>query len=217
MELSRFNSNSPGILNEYNAFKYSFENGTMKKQYFKTTCFTPEYLYLDKIRINLNAETINNTITIESKLIVNDIQQIISSLESLQSQSKEMNSQNINYIKILLENYEKENFNVLNDLIKPWHSKIHTGGLISIFGDYRKECVWIKVKDNSDFNTARFIPAPPEQIPELMNNWSILFKSKSEYPLLDALLLFYQFVTIHPWKMTQAAIPMIFILSCALE
>ena len=66
-------------------------------------------------------------------------------------------------------------------------------------GYYRKELVHIG-RPGSPVENATFIPAPPDLIPDLMNNWEFYINSTNEKdPLVQIAVAHYQFEAIHPF------------------
>ncbi|MBE9479607.1 MAG: Fic family protein [Chloroflexi bacterium] len=66
-------------------------------------------------------------------------------------------------------------------------------------GNFRREIVYIG-KPGAKIEDASFIPAPPEEIPELMKNWESYINSKKEKdPLIQIAIAHYQFEAIHPF------------------
>jgi Fic family protein len=66
-------------------------------------------------------------------------------------------------------------------------------------GNLRREIVYIG-KRGSKIDEASFIPAPPENIPELLKNWEAYINSKEEKdPLVQIAIAHYQFEAIHPF------------------
>jgi Fic family protein len=53
----------------------------------------------------------------------------------------------------------------------------------------------------NEYESAHFVPPPPEQVPPLMDNLVAFIAEPSQYgPLIDSAIIHYQFETIHPFE-----------------
>lgn len=86
-------------------------------------------------------------------------------------------------------------------LIREMHRRLLAGvrGRERMPGELRRTQNWVG-GGNSTIETARFVPPPPEELPELMADWERYAHAEVEVPLLvQNALLHYQFETLHPF------------------
>jgi Fic family protein len=86
-------------------------------------------------------------------------------------------------------------------LVRQMHARLLAGvrGRERMPGELRKSQNWIG-GGGSTIETARFVPPPPDELPELLTDWERFAHEDGGLPLLvqDA-LLHYQFETLHPF------------------
>jgi Fic family protein len=86
-------------------------------------------------------------------------------------------------------------------LVRQMHTRLLAGvrGRERMPGELRKSQNWIG-GGGSTIETARFVPPPPDELPELLTDWERFAHEDGGLPLLvqDA-LLHYQFETLHPF------------------
>lgn len=86
-------------------------------------------------------------------------------------------------------------------LIREMHGRLLAGvrGRERVPGEFRRSQNWVGGGD-STIETARFVPPPPEELPELMADWERFAHEDVDLPLLiQNALLHYQFETLHPF------------------
>lgn len=86
-------------------------------------------------------------------------------------------------------------------LIREMHARLMAGmrGQDRMPGELRTSQNWIGAP-GSTIETARFVPPPPETVPELLADWETFAHEDGEMPLLVRnALLHYQLETIHPF------------------
>lgn len=174
------------------------ENGIkIPEKQFKLLCRTPFSSELSEWRKIISQENIDLSQSIQQKIFKP------SANNSFEFLLNETNKYKINeltkqYLEIIKSLYTKEVLNVLEDLIQPFHDKIHTGLPIYDIGVYRKQNVWFIEPNSEDFNKKRLSAPPFESIPKLMENWQKMYNLKSQNPIIDSILLYLIFEFIHP-------------------
>ena len=108
-----------------------------------------------------------------------------------------------NYIIALehgLKLLKKENFPLSLRLIKTIHKKLITevrGGYATP-GEFRKTQNWIG-KPGCTLNTAKYVPAPPDQLMKTLGDLEKFLHNETLPPLIHIALCHYQFEAIHPF------------------
>ncbi len=85
-------------------------------------------------------------------------------------------------------------------LIREMHRRLLAGvrGRERTPGDFRTSQNWVG-GDGSTIETARFVPPPPDALPDLLSDWERFAQEEADVPLLiQNALLHYQFETLHP-------------------
>ncbi|MCG6146573.1 Fic family protein [Leptospira bandrabouensis] len=174
------------------------ENGIkIKEKQFELLCRTPYFSEISEWRNKISEENINLSNSIQKKLFNRNNQ---NSFEILLS---EINKYKVNeltkqYIEIIKELHSKKTLNIIEDLIHPFHAKIHTGCPICDIGEFRKQNVWFVEPSSENFNKGRLAAPPFESVSNLMDTWQKLYNQKTQNPILDSLLLYLIFEFIHP-------------------
>lgn len=174
------------------------ENGIkVPEKYFKILCRTPKFSNLSEWRAIISQENINLAIKIQER-ISNETEN--DNLENLlkKIQNYKNNDSTNQYLEIIKNLYKKEVLNVLEDLIHPYHHKIHSGLPICDIGEFRKQNVWFVDPNSDNFNIEKLSPPPFESVPKLMQIWQKMYYQKSQNPIIDNLLLYLIFQFIHP-------------------
>jgi Fic family protein len=86
-------------------------------------------------------------------------------------------------------------------LIREMHRRLLAGvrGRERMPGEFRTTQNWVGAA-GSTIETARFVPPPPEELPDLLADWERYAHAEFEVPLLvQNALLHYQFETLHPF------------------
>ena len=121
---------------------------------------------------------------IQDEKIRRDVQEIVNYRRAIEQSMHEFEKRAIG------ENLLKQAHYILLDSVR---------GSKKNRGYYRKELVHIG-RPGSPVENATFIPAPPDLIPDLMNNWEFYINSTNEKdPLVQIAVAHYQFEAIHPF------------------
>ena len=86
-------------------------------------------------------------------------------------------------------------------LIREMHRRLLAGvrGRERMPGEFRTTQNWVGAS-GSTIETARFVPPPPEELPDLLADWERYAHAEADVPLLiQNALLHYQFETLHPF------------------
>jgi Fic family protein len=86
-------------------------------------------------------------------------------------------------------------------LIREMHRRLLAGvrGRERMPGEYRNSQNWVG-SSGSTIETARFVPPPPEELPDLLADWERFAHEDVDLPvLIQNALLHYQFETLHPF------------------
>lgn len=175
-----------------------FDNGIkIPEKQFKIVCRTPFLSHLSEWREKISQENIELSISIQEKI------SNLSQKENFEILSEGIINDNTSkltkqYIEIIKALHTKKAFHVLEDLIYPYHQKIHTGLPICDIGEYRKQNVWFVDPNSDSFNRVRLSPPSFESVPNLMAIWQKMYREKSQNPIIDSLLLYIIFESIHP-------------------
>lgn len=81
------------------------------------------------------------------------------------------------------------------------HERLTSGvrGVDKSPGQFRTDQNWIGTL-GTDIGEARFVPPPPEMVPDLIKDWEVFVNDDLEMPaLVHCALMHYQFETIHPY------------------
>ncbi|EMJ88175.1 Fic family protein [Leptospira meyeri] len=176
---------------------YSETEKRILENKFELFCRTPILRDLSEWRINVSSKNQTLSLFIKEKIVrlseSNNFDSFLNVIEK--NQPENFTKQYLNIINVLKQ---LPNINLIENLILPFHSKIHSGGPIRDLGEYRKQNVWFIEPTADDFNKKRLSPPPFESITTLMEIWERMFHEKTINPILDSTLLYIIFQSIHP-------------------
>lgn len=107
----------------------------------------------------------------------------------------------VGYVDALVWGLGQTELPLSTRLIREMHARLMAGarGRDRMPGELRTTQNWIGAP-GSTIQTARFVPPPPETVPELLADWESFAHEEGEMPLLVRnALLHYQLETIHPF------------------
>jgi Fic family protein len=107
----------------------------------------------------------------------------------------------LGYVDALAWGLEQTDLPLSTRLMREMHGRLMAGarGRDRMPGELRTSQNWIGAP-GSTIDTARFVPPPPEAVPELLADWESFAHEDGEMPLLVRnALLHYQLETIHPF------------------
>ena len=107
----------------------------------------------------------------------------------------------LGYIDALAWGLAQTDLPLSSRLIREMHARLMAGvrGRDRMPGELRTSQTWIGAP-GSTIETARFVPPPPEMVPELLADWESFAHEDGDMPLLVRnALLHYQLETIHPF------------------